>query len=146
MKKLVAVLAVAGTCWLVAACGDGSQDATDQTANSAEQIASSAVDDLKSSASSAVGSIQASASSAVGSAQDMVYVQALEAQSAAFGEREDQIAAAQTACAELSDGTSIDDTRTKIADETGLGAPQARALVNIAIPIYCPNNIARLTE
>ncbi len=98
---------------------------TDQARSSAEQLVDNA-------------------STAAGDVKDNGYIQALESQNATFGSREDQIAAAQTACDELSNGTSLNDTVTKISDETGLDESKSRTLINIGVPLYCTSNSAKL--
>lgn len=148
MKTIAALLALVGCLLFATACGSddsSDSDSTNPARSSAQDIASSAVDDIKATASTAASNIEASASEVVGGAQDTAYTQALEAQDAAFGSSDDQIDAARTACDELSDGTSLDATRVKIAEDTGLAADKSRTLINIAVPIYCPANIGKLT-
>lgn len=126
MKKLVALVAFIGCVMFVAACSsEDVQNATDQAKSSAENIA---------------GNV----STAAGNVQDDAYTKALETQDVKFGDNEKQIAAAQTACDELSGGTSLADTTSKIAGETGLDDSKSKTLINIAIPIYCPVNVGKL--
>lgn len=127
MKKIVALTAFIGCVLFVAACSsDDVQNATDKAKSSAENIAGNA-------------------SSAAGDVQDNAYTKALKTQDATFGDKEEQVAAAHTACDELSGGTSLSDTTTKIADESGLDESKSKTLINIAIPIYCPTNVGKLT-
>ncbi|PYE20789.1 uncharacterized protein DUF732 [Williamsia limnetica] len=126
MKKLVALIAFLSSVVFVGACSsEDVQNATDQARSSAEQLVDNA-------------------STAAGDVKDNGYIQALESQNATFGSREDQIAAAQMACDELSNGTSLNDTVTKIADETGLDDSKSRTLINIGVPLYCTSNSAKL--
>jgi type IV secretory pathway TrbL component len=148
MKKFVALFAFVGCLLLTTACGSDDTDdssSTNPVLNSAEQIASSAASEIEAGASTAVSSIVAGASEAVGTAQDTAYTEALKAQGADFGSDDEEIDAARTACDELTSGTSLDATRVKIAETTGLEAAQARTLINIAVPIYCPGNVGKLT-
>lgn len=126
MKKLVALIAFMGCVLFVAACSsEDVQNATDQARSSAEQIVDNA-------------------STAAGDVQDNGFTQAIESQNATFGTKEEQIAAARAACDELSNGTSLNDTISKTADETGLDDSKSRTLINIGVPIYCPGNAAKL--
>ncbi len=126
MKHLVALVAFIGCVLFVAACSsEDVKNVTDQAKSSAENLMSNA-------------------STAVGNVQDDAYTKALETQNVTFGDKNKQIAAAQTACDELSAGTSLADTTTKIADETGLDDSKSKTLINIAIPIYCPTNVGKL--
>ncbi|HEY9311310.1 DUF732 domain-containing protein [Williamsia sp.] len=148
MKIIVALIAFVGCLLLTTACSSDDSDdpnSTNPALNSAEQIASSAANDIMDSASTAVSSIAASASAAVGTAQDTAYTQALESQGASFGSDDEEIAAARTVCDQLTGGTSLDATRVEVAETTGLEADKARTLINIAVPIYCPANVGKLT-
>lgn len=155
MKSLVAVCALVGCLLGATACSSDSgenSNSADTAISSARDAVSSAASEVQGSASAAVSSIKATASAAVsnaqdsvGSAQDSAYTQALETQGAAFGSAEDQIAAARAVCDELSGDTSLDAARVTTADSTGLDADQSRTLINIAVPIYCPANVGKLT-
>jgi len=127
MKKLVALVSFACALVFASACSSEEvQDATQQARSSAER----AID---------------SASDAAGNVQDKTYVEALKSQDASFGDNDEQIDAARTVCDELTNGTSLNDTISSTADATGLSDSKARTMINIAVPIYCPGNIGKLT-
>ncbi|ORI12853.1 hypothetical protein BJD99_01675 [Rhodococcus sp. 1163] len=148
MKRTVAMSALCGLVLFAAACSDNDTEnanSTDASASSTREIASSVASEVQGSASAAASSVKATASAAVGNVQDTAYLQALESQDISFGSTEDQVAAARTACDELSGDTSLDATRVKIAETTGLDDAQSRTLINIAVPIYCTTNVGKLT-
>jgi len=126
MKKLVALVSFVSCLLFAAAC---SSEDIDKATSAVRSSAERALDN---------------ASTAAGNIQDNTYVETLETQDATFGTREEQIAAAQTVCDELSGGTSLNDTVTSTADSTGLSDSKARTMINIAVPIYCPSNVGKL--
>lgn len=127
MKKFVALVSFLSCLLFAAACSSEDVDkATSEVRSSADR----ALD---------------SASSAAGSFQDNTYTETLKSQDAAFGDNDEQIAAAKTVCDELSNGTSLNDTISMNADATGLSESKSRTMINIAVPIYCPGNVGKLT-
>ncbi|HEY9313732.1 DUF732 domain-containing protein [Williamsia sp.] len=126
MKKLVALVSFVSCMLFAAAC---SSEDIDKATSAVRSSAERAMDNV---------------STAAGDVQDNAYTEALQSQDASFGTREEQIAAARTACDDLSGGTSLNDTVTSTADSTGLSDSKARTLINIGVPIYCPSNVGKL--